>query len=240
VPRTPLTLIVLAIALGACASLHPSAAPTHSAPPAVGDGLHWFRDSAEQRAIYTQTFREAGNAARELSAGLAPRSWAVILDIDETILDNSEYEKRLVAAGQPFSASTWTAWVQERRATALPGAAQFLNTVLDELHGQVVLITNRNEAECPATEDNLHSVGLRYDRILCAATYESDKNPRFERIQGGEPGIPALNVLLWMGDNIRDFPSLSQKSPGDLTAFGVRFFALPNPMYGSWTENPYR
>jgi 5'-nucleotidase (lipoprotein e(P4) family) len=239
VPRTSLTLIVLALALGACASFHPRA-PTDKAPPKLADGLHWFRDSAEQRAIYSQTFREAGTAAREMSAGLAPGSWAVILDIDETILDNSEYEKRLVSTGQPFSASTWTAWVQERRATALPGAAQFLNTVLDELHGQVVLVTNRSEAECPATEDNLHSVGLRYDRILCAATYESDKNPRFERIQRGEQGIQPLKVLIWMGDNIRDFPSLGQKSPGDLTAFGVRFFALPNPMYGSWTENPYR
>jgi hypothetical protein len=55
--------------------------------------VHWYRDSAEQKAVYIETYRAAAVAARNLSQGLVPLSWGVILDIDETVLDNSDYEK---------------------------------------------------------------------------------------------------------------------------------------------------
>jgi predicted secreted acid phosphatase len=81
--------------------------------------------------------------------------------------------------------------------------------------------------------------------VLCQAPGESDKNPRFRRVQSGTaaPGVPALTVVAWFGDNILDFPGLSQASredPAALAEFGRRYFVLPNPMYGSWTQNPPR
>ena len=55
----------------------------------------------------------------------------------------------------------------------------------------------------------------------------------------GESGVvPAINVLIWVGDNIQDFPMLTQANPGDLSSFGTHYFALPNPMYGSWQKVP--
>jgi predicted secreted acid phosphatase len=56
----------------------------------------------------------------------------------------------------------------------------------------------------------------------------------------GTPGNPPLKVLIWVGDNIQDFPNLTQASPGNPGDFGVRYFVLPNPMYGSWQKLPAR
>jgi predicted secreted acid phosphatase len=109
---------------------------------------------------------------------------------------------------------------------------------LDQLHGQIVLVTNRTQAQCDATEDNLRRASLRYSRILCDRVGSGDKNARFRSIVNGEPGTAALNVLIWIGDNIRDFPDLDQQLPGDLDQFGTRYFALPNPIYGSWQQVP--
>jgi predicted secreted acid phosphatase len=106
---------------------------------------------------------------------------------------------------------------------------------------RVVLVTNRKQDQCSATEENLHNVGIRYQRILCDRLGDSDKNARFRAVIAGERGVaPPLNVLIWIGDNIQDFPSLTQKDPGDLSTFGTQYFALPNPMYGSWQKAPMR
>ena len=206
-------------------------------PAPYPDGLHWFRDSAEQRAVYVEIYREATEAARVLSRGLDERSWGVILDIDETILDNSEYQRRLALRGRQYTSDSWNAWVQESAATVLPGAKDFTDAVREELHGQVILITNRSQTQCAVTEDNLHRVLIRYDRILCDAVGKGDKNERFARVIAGEPPqLPPVNVLIWVGDNVQDFPNLTQSSPGDPSEFGRRYFILPNPMYGSWTN----
>jgi predicted secreted acid phosphatase len=56
------------------------------------------------------------------------------------------------------------------------------------------------------------------------------------------PGLPPLQLVLWLGDNIQDFPNLDQTlraKPDEAFAdFGVLYFVIPNPMYGSWERNP--
>lgn len=221
-------LLPIALAMG-CATKRP-----------LPNDVHWYRDSAEQKAVYTETYRSAVNAARTLSAGLPPRSWGVILDVDETILDNSDYQKGLAQSGAKFDSKDWEEWVQKRAATALPGAKEFTDVVRDELRGQVVLVTNRAQDQCSATEDNLRSQNIQFDRVLCDRTGDGNKNPRFQAVIGGEAGVQPVNVLIWVGDNIQDFPSLTQANPGAFAEFGVKYFALPNPLYGSWQRNPER
>lgn len=214
-----------------------SGAPAPSAR--AFDGLHWFRNSAERQAIYEQTYRAAFAAAQSRSAGLEAGTWAVVLDVDETVLDNSEYERRLADSGRKYDPESWHAWVLEEAASVLPGAKEFITRVR-ELNGRIVLVTNREQSECPATEANLHRVGIEFDLILCDEDGTGDKNPRFQAVADGTKGVEPLNVVLWVGDNIKDFPALSQKSPGDLSDFGIRYFVLPNPMYGSWQSVPWQ
>jgi predicted secreted acid phosphatase len=106
----------------------------------------------------------------------------------------------------------------------------------------VAIVTNRADSLCTPTRANLQAAGIEADVVLCQTPGQSDKNPRFERIQNGTAvaGVPALKVVAWFGDNILDFPGLSQAARNDpraLAEFGRRWFILPNPMYGSWQQN---
>jgi len=210
--------------------------------PAASDSLpndvKWVRGSAEYRALTREVYALAGERLPELVRAMPAQRWAVILDADETVLDNSEYQRRLAIAHAPFDARSWTAWVNERAAPAVPGARAFTSLVRS-LGGRVVIVTNRSMAECDATRENLRGVGIDADVVLCQPAGEADKNPRFQRVQSGSaaPGMPALTVVEWLGDNIQDFPSLTQAVRADSAAlgeFGKRYFILPNPMYGSW------
>ncbi|MGH7592931.1 MAG: HAD family acid phosphatase [Gemmatimonadales bacterium] len=232
----------LALAVAACA---PRTAPMGQPPvpvaASVRNDIHWFRASAEYRGIATEVYRAAGDHLTELSHRLAPGSWAVILDADETVLDNSLNERRTADRHQGFNETEWAAWVRERAATAIPGAVDFTKRVRT-LGGRVVIITNRADSLCAPTRENLQSVGIDADVVLCQPGAESDKNPRFRKVQEGTatPGVPPLTVVEWLGDNIQDFPDLTQairNTPDKYAEFGVRYFLLPNPMYGSWTRN---
>lgn len=219
----------------------PATAPPSASPP---NDVKWSRVSAEHRAIYLETYRSASQRLAALSKGRAAGTWGVILDADETVLDNSEYEVDRIPFGGSFDAKAWTAWVVAARAPALPGAVAF-TTGVQRLGGKVVIVSNRDDAECAVTRDNLRSAAVAADLVLCKTTTD-DKNPRFEAVQNGSaaPGFPAIAVLEWIGDNIQDFPHLSQsirnEPDGAFSRFGESFFALPNVMYGSWQSNPFR
>lgn len=240
----PTRLLPLVVAtLAACApAVAPAAAPTASAARLPND-IHWFRNSAEQRALTLQVYRSAGDQLRELARGMTAGTWAVILDADETVLDNSLYQVRITRRGERFADETWNAWVREARATALPGSAEFVRLVR-QLGGRVAIVTNRAEIVCPETRQNLRTLGFVVDVVLCKPEGPSDKNPRFQAVAQGTaaPGLPPLRVLMYVGDNIQDFPTLTQElrnaQHSAFERFGRTYFMLPNPMYGSWERNP--
>lgn len=248
------TIASVALVLNACSAGEGSDAassnqdivekPEAGAPAGttMPDNVHWFRNSAESRAAYLQAFRLATmNVDAALAADGAPSrgSWAVITDADETLLDNSQFQKDHGA--EPFNSANWSAWVQSKRSTATPGSVAYVKHV-KQLGGHVFVVTNGAQADCGAYASHIHELGLDVDGVLCQ-TDVSDKNPRFQKVQDGTAvqGIGPQKVLVWTGDNINDFPNESQASRTDeskLAEFGARFVVLPNPMYGSWQGNP--
>lgn len=238
------------VLVAACA---PRAA-TITPAPATGAGqradslpepnaLHWFRNSVEYRAVALEVYRLATEQVTRQAAGLPRGSWAVVMDADETVLDNSEYQRRIAVRGAPFSQDTWYAWTREQAASAVPGAVEFIRAV-QQLGGRMAIVTNRDQVVCPETEANLKKVGVAADVVLCRADPAySDKNPRFRAIAAGTTpaGLPPLRVIAWVGDNILDFPDLDQQTGRTaLELFGTRYFMLPNPIYGSWERLPRR
>jgi 5'-nucleotidase (lipoprotein e(P4) family) len=219
----------------------PTPPPAATLPPAI----HWSRNSAEHAALFRQTYRLAGEKLRGMAAGRAPGSWAVIMDADETVLDNSTYQKERAAIGEGYTSESWNAWVRRIEAAALPGASDFIAAVRT-LGGRVAIVTNRTEAVCPETRENFVRAGIVVDVVLCRPPDSSDKNPRFGAVQQGtaDADLPPLEVLMWVGDNIQDFPGLGQNlrmmAGPSYGRFGERYFLLPNPMYGSWESNPGR
>ena len=204
----------------------------------------WWRDSAERKAIYREVFLIAQQKIQKkvVSEKLQPRTWGVIVDIDETILDNSEWNKANIH-GHCYD---WDDYAAKKFARAIPGAKTFLQSI-HQLGGNVNLVTNRSERLRQVTEKNLHEEGLYFDQILLKPNehqaWYSDKNQRFNAvITGSKPSqLKAQHIVAWMGDNIQDFPRLKQTQVNQLNGnnkvydeFGEMFFIIPNPMYGSW------
>ncbi|HSJ14317.1 MAG TPA: HAD family acid phosphatase [Longimicrobiales bacterium] len=208
----------------------------------IPNDIHWVRSSAEYRALTLQTYRAATARARALAQGRAPGSWAVILDADETVIDNTEYQRRIAVRGLRYDTASFHAWARERAAVIVPGADAFIHEV-QRLGGRVAIVTNRDEPVCEDTRANLEQVGIRDALVLCRVAGVSDKNPRYRAVAEGTAGRPPAAVLVWVGDNIQDFPELRQDARGredGLDLFGDRYFMLPNPMYGSWESLPRR
>jgi 5'-nucleotidase (lipoprotein e(P4) family) len=209
---------------------------------AIGLDIRWSQKSAEFRALSLQAYNLASERLDALAADGLPAAWAVVLDIDETTLMNVQYQRERAELGTGYSSSTWTSWVQRKAAPPVPGAKSFIEKVR-ALGGKVVFVTNRKAStECDPTAMNLAAENIRYDAILCR-TDTSNKNVRFEAIEDGTaPGLPALTTVMYVGDNIQDFPNLTQEvrneSDAALADFGHRFILIPNPMYGSWESNP--
>ena len=214
----------------------------------------WVQTSAEYRAAALQTYRAAEvNMLRALN----DKTWtaaveqrrpapelppAVILDLDETVLDNSPFQAWVAATpGAAFSEQTWAKWVSEKRAGLVPGAREFLLAA----HAHSVApfyISNRvcdpNKADDPTVAVlRAHHLPFRPERLLCR-TETGDKSPRRTLVAAGN------RILLLIGDDFNDFLSLpqGQASVADRTTavdgfqryWGERWFMLPNPTYGSW------
>ena len=240
--------------LAACRSATPAHVPQAAATPPVAardaqtpalpsQAIRWTRSSAEHRAVFLEVYGAATAHVEREAARLAGGAWAVVLDADETVIDNSLYQLERERAGLPFDGPSWHEWTKRREALPQPGAKAFLARVR-ELGGRIAIVTNRAVSECPDTEAVFRAHGLVYDVMLCKPDGgPSDKNPRFEAVARGTTaaGLPPLEVVAFVGDNILDFPGLRQAIRNEpdsaFAAFGTRYFALPNPMYGSWERD---
>ena len=251
--RLAASLVLLLYPLAGCRSAAPKTKPRPPAPPSATSGqaaakplsnaIRWSRESAEHRALFLQVYRAATEHVERAAAARPAGSWAVVLDADETVLDNSRYQVERERAGLGFDSESWRAWTARREAMPLPGAKTFLDRVRN-LGGKIAIVTNRTLTECPDTEAVFVAYGLAYDTMLCKPDGgPSDKNPRFEAVAKGTTpdGLPPLEIVAFVGDNIQDFPKLGQslrdQADRAFGAFGAVYFVLPNPMYGSWERN---
>jgi len=246
----PRFLLLLLLSLTpACRATAPTVSPPVAGTPRPSSvqepfrsskAVRWVRDSAEHRALFLQVFRAATARVEQAAVGRAPGTWAVVSDADETLIDNSLYQVERERQGLAFTPESWRTWTERREAVPLPGARDFLGRVR-ALGGRVAIVTNRREAECPDTEAVFAAHDLAYDVMLCRPDDgPSDKASRFEAVARGttSAGLPPLEVIIFVGDNIRDFPALglAVRSRGEeaFGDFGDRFFVVPNPMYGGW------
>jgi acid phosphatase len=218
----------------------PAAPPPSAAAKPDPDSIRWVRDSAEYVAAALQTYAIATTRVEQSATGRATGTWAVVLDADETVISNVAYQLERARAGLAFTPESWNAWVKRRESTPIPGAAAFLTRVRT-LGGTIAIVTNRLQSECADTEAVFTRERLIYDVMLCRPDGSaSDKNPRFEAVANGTTpmGGPPLAIVAFVGDNILDFPGLSQaatqQAEGTFAGFGTKYFLLPNPMYGSW------
>jgi len=221
----------------------------------------WVQRSAEYQANAISLFRAAADhldaalgepnwdalvpAERELSApakGLKP---AVIMDIDETVLDNSPYQARLIANGQEYDEVTWAEWVAEKKAKPVPGVLEFAKAA--EAKGVTLLyLSNRAQHLQEATLANLRAEGLpvKDDSVfLGLGTHvEGCEQNGSEKLCRRRLAGREYRVLMQFGDQLGDFAEIVANTPDARAAllqeygdwFGERWWMLANPTYGSW------
>jgi acid phosphatase len=243
-----------------------------SEPPADADSLSgrrthesldatlWRQTAAESRALAIQTY---AMAVRQLDVALADRTWtasleqermaadgidlvalppAVIVDLDETVLDNTPYAARLVRSGGPHVEGLWDEWCDEGAAEAIPGALEFVRRT-EEKGITPFFVTNRRMRCEEATRRNLLDLGIDPgpegdDRVLMRDELDSgrDKTSRRELVAAGH------RVLLMIGDDLGDFVDVADLTVEERSAlveehaarWGRSWIVLPNPIYGSW------
>jgi acid phosphatase len=269
--RLPAALLALALLTGCAtaprqpAAALPTATPAAAAAPvpvAANDNLNavaWSQTAIEHDLIYLQTYRDA---QARLLAALRDRHWdalgkgdrttplaglkpAVILDVDETVLDNSPFAARGVRGGNEYNEAEWAAWCREERARALPGAVEF--TRFAAKHGiAVIYISNRAKDLDQATLANLRKAGLPVSgpQAFLGLGTVVDGCEQAGSEKGCRRQLVARHyrVLMQFGDQIGDFVDVPantadgrRKAVADyLPWIGTRWFVLPNPTYGSW------
>lgn len=208
----------------------------------------WFARSAEAKVLFEQAYDHAGIKLRN-NLSSADGLPAVILDLDETVLDNSPYEVERIEDGIPYTSETWREWTSRGEAPILPGAKEFLN-LADSLGVEIFYISNRKRIEMKGTLQNLIDLDVPNADTshIFLRTSTSDKTERRARVLNDH------DVLVYLGDNLTDFSqSLADRELSDLGMEAVnameaeikeRFIIFPNPMYGEWEkaiyDNSYR
>ncbi len=207
-------------------------------------GLLWMRTSAEYRALAYQGYNVAMNAVKMAVTDPSHqrKPLAIVLDADETVVDNTKLMGESIANGNGrFDAPWWRQAIHQGKSQAMPGAVEFLT----EVHKQGVEIFYVSNRYAPVNLDvtiqNFKELGfpsVDKDHVLLFEK-DSDKQPRFDRI------AKKYYVVVYMGDNAGDFPiGTKGKTLAERNAiidahkedFGTTFVVFPNPAYGSWVS----
>lgn len=203
----------------------------------------WMQEAGEYRALCLQAFAAARVELDRALKKQRKKTPAIILDVDETVLDNSPYQARMITEDFPFSGGTWDMWVDERGADATPGAAEFLQ--LASRRGvEIFYVTNRPDQNKEATFDNLRRRGFPV-KLEHVQTKGDDHSKQKRRDQI----LKKYDVIMLVGDNLGDFDKAFYEQDNATrrklvderhNLWGARFIVLPNPMYGDWEGPMYR
>lgn len=266
-PLSVLLPLLGAPGLWACASAGgappvtpPGSAAALAVPPVSRgfDATVWMQTAAEHRALLRQAYDAA---TRALPAALADSDWtaaleqtgdyralppAVIVDVDETVLDNGPFEARMLLRGGGFDPTAWRRWVADAAAAPLPGAREFL-TAAHARGVEVFYVTNRDSALEADTRRNLRRAGLPWDSTRDVLLMEKER-PGWGADKSSRRAFVArdFRILLLAGDDLNDFvdglvPMERRRRLVDSHAdwWGRRWIVLPNPVYGSWERALY-
>lgn len=256
---------VLAAALLLAACQHVPEKPAVEPPQATAadDNLNavvWMQRSDEYAAATRSLYQAAiGRLDAVLASGeealasnerrpgeRAALPAAIIMDIDETVLDNSPYQARLLAKGSEFDSDSWNAWVAEKKARIIPGALEF--TQAAAARGITIFyISNREAALSAETLENLRAAGLPVKQgenvfLGLGMQIPGCEQVGSEKLCRRQQVAQNYRIVMQFGDQLGDFVEIRSNTPEARAAlsgqynswWGERWWMLPNPSYGGW------
>ncbi|GLR82243.1 acid phosphatase [Azospirillum oryzae] len=256
------SLLSGAVVLSLLAGPALAADPAPQGPVPQSDLLNaelWMQRSVEYKANALAVY---ALGRIQLDKALADKNWtaateqtgnyqelppAVVLDLDETAMDNSAYQTGLVTSGTDFSPKTWDAWVKAEKATAVPGAVEF--TQYAESKGvKVFYVTNRSADQEEPTRRNAQALGFPMGGNVDTFLMSKEK-PEWGSAKSARRATIAKDyrIVLLFGDNFGDFTDAANGSEAERMKayetvkehFGRDWLMLANPGYGSFESAPY-
>ena len=262
--KTVLFLSALLVSASCAARTEPTTAAPAPRATATHENLNavvWMQTALEYEASVLQAFRLA---QMQIDAALSNPAWtaaieqktdpsklppAVIVDVDETVLDNSYYQARMIRDRTEYSSATWDPWVQEARATAIPGALEFAKYVTTK-GVAIFYVTNRTANLEEATRRNLTALGFPVQTSGAAdgsldTVLTRGERPEWQASAKGARRAhiaSSYRILLLIGDDLGDFVADASGTAAERRTrtapqddwWGRRWIMVPNPSYGSW------
>jgi 5'-nucleotidase (lipoprotein e(P4) family) len=251
-------LVIAVITLAACRTSAPVASTTSDIDASrtlsrqSADAVLWQNTSAEAYWSYRQAYEFASvklgvilDDIEEEKQMVDSTAWdkrplAVIVDIDETVLDNSPYQVNAVRQGRNFDSKDWKTWTDKASAKASPGALDFLRDARDA-GCEVFYLSNRDQNEKASTLKNLRDIGFPFadEKHLLLMEGTSDKTARRAQVRSTH------HVVLLVGDQLRDYDERFKDRSVDYgrkvvdalaDSLSEQFILLPNPMYGTYRD----
>lgn len=239
------TTLILALMLAAgCTQSQKDEKVTEVAktnPSAYSTGaVLWQQHAAEYEALCYQAYNIGERRLDELVDvnKTYDKPLAVVMDIDETVLDNSSYNATLIKNKMLYSKKSWMEWTAMQSADLVPGALEFIQYARSK-NVEVIFISNRMEAELDDTYQNIIDLGV--DTVSKSNFYlkstTSSKDERRAKV------ADMYEVILFFGDNLGDFNGVFDDTTvierkkhvkNFRPLFGDKLIILPNPMYGEW------
>jgi acid phosphatase len=256
--KRELSVVVIVLAAAGCRSAggpSPGPAPADCSGVAAHELLNavlWMQRSAEYRANTLQAFATAmANIDRALADPLwqdavpgaavpRPAKAAVVVDADETILDNSPTEAAQITAGRrSFDREAWATWEARGEARPLEGALEFLAHARQR-DVTVFFVTNRRNEE--GLRRNLAALGVALPDVPDVVRVRGECDGSGDKLCRRLEIACDYRVLLIVGDDLGDFLSVGELSAAERLAavrdaahrWGRQWIVLPNPAYGSW------
>lgn len=261
-PRVLVTIVATAL-LGACST------PTPVYDHRQDLGLQWVKQAAEYRAVAMVAYR---NATDDLPRFIRDKSWnaltgygvpsdlppAVILDVDETVVSNVDFQ---MTFERPFENHKLDTWSSNYNSLAIPGVVSFID-IARELGVTVFFVTNRpcqpkagTDDPCPQKQTTIDDIRELNLEVLPEQVMLSGERPDWdkEKLTRREYIAETHRVIMVIGDDLSDFiPCVREKPAGHCTEaatqasrlealekskdfWGHGWYILPNPMHGSWT-----
>jgi len=236
-------VLITSVLMISCAVKQPAAVTKSENQDPLLLSVLWFQKSAEMKALYYQGYNIAGKSLTEkIRNRESTKPPAVIMDIDETILDNSPSEVFLIKNNVPFSDEVWKKWVNRASAEACPGALDFVKFA-ESQNVEVFYVTNRElPDELQPTIVNLKKAGFPNADTAHLVLKNQISSKEIRRNALSEK----YDIIMLIGDNLADFAAIFDTRGDDLgfgaveknrERFGTEFIILPNPMYGPWINS---
>lgn len=242
----PIFLLSLSLVVGGWSAwwtANPSPVQQRSKTEHTVLAIVWYQTAGEFRALCYQAYTLAKlRLDNDLLTRKSTKKRAVVVDIDETVLDNSPHAARLIKENASYPV-LWNEWVDAAQAAAIPGAVEFLTYAVSK-GVDVFYISNRRLDQVDATMKNLATAGFPQATAghMLFKDKESGKESRRQKVANTH------DIVVLMGDNLNDFSNAFEaKNIEDRFAevdrlreeFGNKYIVLPNPIYGDWEAAIY-